>query len=215
MDSYEWNKIAGWVLAAMASILGISVLTGYMFTPAALESPAYVVEGVEAEGGSGPAADAEPPIAALLASADATRGANQFKKCAACHTIEKGGAQGIGPNLWGIIGARHAHISGFSYSSAMQDTADKSWDWDSLSEWVRNPRSYIPGNKMSFAGISKAQDRADLLLFLRDKADNPPQLPAVPEPEPVEVTPAEAAETPEGPVAEEAAAEAPAEETAA
>jgi cytochrome c len=181
VDSYEWNKIAGWVLTAAISVLGLSILTGYMFPTHAPEKPAYVVEGVEAEAGAaGATAEAEKPIEFYLASADVAKGEAQFKKCASCHTIDKGGASGIGPNLYGILGSKHAHIGSFGYSDAMKATADKVWDWSSLSEWVHNPKKYIPGNKMSFAGIGKPEDRANLLAYLNSKSDSPLPTPAAP-----------------------------------
>lgn len=181
MDSYEINRILGWVLAALVAVLGLSIFTGYLFPVHEPEQRAYVVAGVEEEAGAGVGtAEAEKPIEFFLASADLAKGEQQFKKCAACHTIEKGGAQGIGPNLWGIVGARHAHIAGFAYSPAMQATADKIWDWQSLSEWLRNPKAYIPGNKMSFAGLGKPEDRANLIAYLNSKSDSPKPLPAPP-----------------------------------
>lgn len=206
MNNYSWNMIAGWVLTALIALLGVSIVTSAMFTPAPLKSPAYVVQGVVSDAAApGAVAEVEPPVTALLASADIARGENQFKKCAACHTIDKGAAQGIGPNLYGIVGAKHAHIAGFSYSSAMQETGDKVWDWDGLSAWLKNPRGYIPGNKMSFAGLSKAQDRADLLAYLNSKSDSPLPVPTAPEPAEIDVAPVEQ-EVPvgdAGPVAEE------------
>lgn len=180
MDSYEFNKIAGWVLTALVTVLGLSILTGAMFPVHKLETPAFIVEGVEEEGAAGGAAVEEKPIAAYLASADIAKGEAQFKKCAACHTIDKGGASGIGPNLYGVVGAQHAHIGSFGYSDAMKATAGKVWDWDSLSHWVQNPKKYIPGNKMSFAGIGKPEDRANLIAFLNSKSDSPLPMPAVP-----------------------------------
>jgi cytochrome c len=181
VDSYEWNKIAGWVLAAAISVLGLSILTGYMFPVHLPEQPAYVVQGVEVEAaGPGAAAEAEKPIEFFLASADIAKGEAQFKKCASCHSVDKGGAQGIGPNLYGIVGDKHAHIPGFGYSDAMKATGDKIWDWQSLSAWLSNPKKYIPGNKMSFAGISKPEDRANLIAYLNSKDDSPLPMPAVP-----------------------------------
>lgn len=184
MDSYEFNKIAGWVLAAMVALLGISILTSSLFTATYPETTAYEVQGVEEEGAAA-GANAEPPIAVFLHKADIARGEAEFRKCAACHTIDKGGATGIGPNIYGIVGAEHAHIAGFSYSGAMAETKGKVWDWESLSKWIENPRAYIPGNKMSFAGIGRPQDRANLLAYLNSKSDSPlplPELPAEEEP---------------------------------
>ena len=194
MDSYEWNKIAGWVLAAAISVLGLSILTGYMFPTHGPEKPAFVVEGVEAEGeAAGGAAAADKPIEFYLASADVAKGEAQFKKCASCHTIDKGGAAGIGPNLYGIVGASHAHSGGFGYSDAMKAVSGKKWDWKALSEWIANPKKAIPGNKMSFAGISKPEDRANLIAFLNSKSDSPLPAPAVPAEEPAPAADAAAA----------------------
>jgi cytochrome c len=181
VDSYEWNKIAGWVLAAAISVLGLSILTGYLFPVHYPETPAYVVQGVEAEAGSGAAAtEAEKPIEFYLASADPAKGEAQFKKCASCHSIDKGGAAGIGPNLYGIVGDKHGHSAGFAYSDALKATGDKIWDWQSLAAWLANPKKYIPGNKMSFAGISKPEDRANLIAYLNTKDDSPLPIPAAP-----------------------------------
>src|SRR5688572_20071072 len=102
VDSFEWNKIAGWILAAAIAVLGLSIVTGMIFAPHGAEQKGYVVEGVELEAeAGGVAAEAEKPIAFFLASADVAKGENAFKKCAACHTITPGGANGIGPNLHG------------------------------------------------------------------------------------------------------------------
>ena len=213
MDSYEWNKIAGWTLAALLSILGLSVLTGMLFPIQQPEKPGYIVEGVEEEAvaadSSGPA---EQPIEFFLASANMQKGEAQFKKCAACHSIAKGAAPAIGPNLWGIVGNKHAHEAGFAYSDAMKATSDKEWTWDALSQWIANPKKYIPGNKMAFAGIGKPQDRADLLLYLNSESESPQPIPAAPAaeaPAPEAAAPAAEAEgAADAPPAAEAAPEA-------
>lgn len=181
VDSYEWNKIIGWGLAALVAALGLSIGTGYLFPVHYPEKTAYEVQGVEEIPAAGGApAEAEKPIAFYLASADVAKGEAIFKKCASCHTIDKGGAAGIGPNLYGIVGNKHAHMAGFGYSEAMAATGGKQWDWDSLSAWVSNPKKYIPGNKMAFAGISKPEERAALLAYLNSKSDAPLPLPAAP-----------------------------------
>lgn len=199
MDSYEWTRISGALLTALIAVLGLSIITGYIFKPAVPRKPGYVVEGVVAEAeAAAPAAEAgEPPIELVLASADAARGEAAFKKCAACHSIDKGGPNGIGPNLWGIVGAKHASKPGFAYSPALQALADKGWDWAALNDWLKNPRAAIPGNKMAFAGIGKVQERADLLTYLNSKSDSPLPLPA---------PPAEPAAAPEPAAAEEPSA---------
>ncbi len=213
MDSYEWNKIIGWVLAAAIAVLGLSILTGFVYAPGHSETKGYVVEGVEveAEAGAG-AAEAVQPIAAFLATANPAKGEAQFKKCAACHTINKGGANGQGPNLYGILGAKVAHLAGFAYSDAVKGHGGN-WGWDELSHWIESPRKYIPGNKMSFAGISKPQDRADLLVYLNSQSDSPLPLPAAPAvaEAPAAEAPADAAASGAAPAAGEQAAAVPAE----
>ncbi len=179
MDSFEWNKIAGWVLAAAVAMLGLTILTGYVYGPKPLEKQAYEVQGVEveAEGGT---AEAAKPIAFYLQTANVQKGEAQFKKCAACHTVEKGAANGIGPNLYGVMGLTHAHMPTFKYSGAMAATKAQLWDWESMNKWLENPRGYIPGNKMSFAGLSKPQDRADVMAYLNSKSDKPIPVPPAP-----------------------------------
>ena len=198
MDSFEWNKIAGWVLTAAIAVLVLSIGTGMIFSPHALEKPGYVVEGVELDSAVGaPVAEAEKPIAFYLASADVAKGENSFKKCAACHTIVPGGANGIGPNLHAIVGKTHAHAAGFAYSSAMLETKGKTWGFDELNAWLKSPKAYIPGNKMSFAGLGKPGDRANVIAYLNAQGSNLP-LPAVPAEvaaaAPVDGAPAPAAE---------------------
>jgi cytochrome c len=204
VDSFEWNKIAGWVLAGLIAVLGLSIVTGMIYTPHKLEKPGYVVEGVELEGeAGGAAAEAEKPIAFYLATANAEKGANSFKKCAACHTITPGGANGIGPNLHGVVGKSHAHLPGFAYSSAMLETKGKTWDFDALNEWLKSPKAYIPGNKMSFAGLGKPQERADVIAYLNSQGSNLPYPPV-----PAETAAAPAA-APTDTVASPAAAQEP------
>lgn len=179
MDSFEWNKIAGWTLGAVVVVMGITIVTGTMFTPEKPAKPGYIVEGVEEEAAPA-AAPAEKPIEFYLASANVKAGEGQFKKCAVCHTIGKGQAHGIGPNLWGIVGNHHAHEGDFDYSPAMKATAGKTWDWDALSAWIENPAKYIPNNKMGFAGLGNPQDRANLIAYLNSQSDAPLPLPAAP-----------------------------------
>lgn len=180
MDSYEWNKIFGWVLAAGIAVLGLSIVTGYVYPSAHLEEKGYVVEGVEVEAEAGAAGAAEAqPIAMFLADANVAKGEAQFKKCAACHTVAKGGPNNQGPNLWGIVGAKVAHRSNFAYSDAVKGHGG-SWDWDAMSAWLESPRKYIPGNKMSFAGIANPKDRADLIAYLNTQSDSPLPIPPKP-----------------------------------
>lgn len=173
----RFNTISGWVLGAGIVALGASIVTGEVFRSERPDKMGYPIEGVELEAEGGAAED--PPIATLLASADAAAGAQVFKKCAACHTINKGGANGIGPNLWGSLGKPHGHVPGFNYTDALKSVPG-AWDWDGMDHWVKSPKTYAPGTKMTFAGLSKPQDRANLIAYLNQESDSPLPLPAVP-----------------------------------
>jgi cytochrome c len=169
------NTIAGWVLGAGIVALGASIVTGEVFHQERPEKMGYPIEGVVVKGEG--EAEAEVPIANLLAAADVARGEGQFKKCTACHTINQGGANGTGPNLWGVMGGEIGkHVPGFPYSPALAGKGGK-WDWEAMSQWIKSPRDFAPGTKMTFAGISKAEDRADLLAYLNAQGSNLP-LPA-------------------------------------
>lgn len=205
VDSFEVNKIAGGVLAAAVVALVISIGTSAAFTPHLPEKPGYVVEGVEVEASAAGPAEAAKPISAYLGSASIEKGEAVFKKCAACHTIEAGGASGIGPNLHGIVGDVHDHMPGYAYSDALMAMKGKQWTWEALDQWLTSPKAYAAGTKMAFAGVAKPEDRAALLLYLNSKSNKPLPLPAPP----AEAAAAPAAEA--APAADAAAAAAPAE----
>jgi cytochrome c len=172
------NTIAGWVLAGGIAALGFSIVSGKYFHAGKHERPevmGYVIEGVEAAGG---AADAGPSIETLLQTADAAAGEKVFGKCAACHTINQGGANGIGPNLWAALGKPHGHVAGFAYSDALKSVPGN-WDWAGMNAWLTSPRKYADGTKMTFAGLGKAEDRANLMVYLNSQGSNLP-LPAAP-----------------------------------
>lgn len=196
MDSFEWNKIAGAVLAAFLVIMGISTLGGDLFTKHKPEKPVYEIQGVEAEGGASPTATAVAyDLGTLLKTADPAKGEAAFKKCATCHSIEKGGAAKTGPNLWGIVGSHHAHMNGFAYSEAMKAKAAEVWTFALLDQYIENPKAAIPGNKMSFAGLSRPEDRAHILAYLNKNSDSPLPYPEA-KPLPVAAAPSEAAPAP-------------------
>jgi cytochrome c len=182
MDSFEFNKIAASVLIALLIAMVGSVLSEHLIHPARLAKPVLVVEGVE-ESPSGTGKE-EPlkPIAGLLASASVERGQVVAKKCAQCHTFEKGQPHRIGPNLWGIIGAKIAHAADFAYSTGFK-TKGGQWDYENLNHYLHKPRSFIKDTKMSFPGLQSDQDRADILVYLRTLSDSPAPLPSKPEPE--------------------------------
>jgi len=171
------NTIAGWVLGACGVALGLSIVGGMLFHPGHSEKQGYPIEGVAAEGEGGAAAAV--PIATLLASADPAKGAEVFKKCAACHTINQGGPNGIGPNLYATMGEAVATgKGGFAFSDALKAKGGK-WDFDAMNAWLTSPRAFAPGTKMTFAGLGNAQDRANIIVYLNAQGSNLP-LPAAP-----------------------------------
>jgi cytochrome c len=179
----RFNTIAGWVLFAGIVALGSSIVAGEVFHSERPEKMGYPIEGVELEGDAGAAA-AEQPIAVYLATADASKGEAVFKKCAACHNADQGGAHQLGPNLWGTLGKPIAGHPGFSYSAALKSKGG-TWTWDNMSEWLKSPKKFADGTKMTFAGLSKPEDRANVLVWLNSKGSNLP-LPAAPTPGTVE-----------------------------
>lgn len=180
------NTIAGWVLGAGIVALGGSILAGGLFHAEVPETFGYAVE---EEAGPGDAV-AAIPMATLYASADIAKGENIFKKCVACHTIAPGGANGIGPNLHGIMGAKHSAVAGFGYSDALKSIPG-AWTWEAMNDWIKSPKKYAPGTKMTFAGISKDDDRAALLVYMNAQGSS---LPLPPVPVAAEATPEAAGE---------------------
>jgi cytochrome c len=202
----RFNTIAGWALAGGIAALGLSIVTGEYFHAERPEKMGYVVEGVEEEAGAGGGAPAQP-IEFYLASADPAKGADVFKKCAACHNADKGGANALGPNLWNVLGeAIGQGAGGFAFSDALKGKGG-SWDWTSLNEWLESPKKFAPGTKMTFAGLSKPEDRANVIAFLNQHSDAPKPMPAAPAAAAPGAAPAAGA-TPEGATPPAAAADA-------
>lgn len=169
------NTIAGWVLGAGIVALGASIVTAELFHQERPEKMGYPIEGVVIKGEG--EAVAEVPIANLLAAANVAKGEGQFKKCIGCHTIAKGAAGLQGPNLWGVMGkAIGKHAPGFQYSPALLGKGG-TWDWESMSQWIKSPRDFAQGTKMTYAGMGKAEDRADLLAYINAQSDSPLPLP--------------------------------------
>jgi len=172
------NTINGWVLFAGIVALGGSIATGEAFKSERPEKMGYPIEGVEVEGEGG--GEAAKPIEFYLASADPAKGEQVFKKCAACHNADNGGANALGPNLWGVLGEPIGKgAQGFAFSEALSGKGGN-WDWNSLSDWLANPKKFAPGTKMTFAGLSNPEDRANVIAFLNAHSNSPLPLPAAP-----------------------------------
>lgn len=171
-----FNTAAGWVLFAGVVGLGLSILSSKYFhgdSPERPEQLGYVIEGA-AEEAAGPAemsiAEAlnAMPVADLVAA-----GEKAYAKCQSCHTIDAGGANGVGPNLHAIMGAAVAAKPGFAYSGELKALGGQ-WDWEKMDAWLKNPKGYVPGTKMSFAGLSKVEDRAAISAFLNAQGSGLP-----------------------------------------
>jgi cytochrome c len=164
----EINKIfAAFLVAGIVGMLSWFV-SHELYHPEPLAKNAYVIEALGGETAeAAPAAPSGPePIADLMKTADAAKGQQIAKVCSSCHTLGKGEPHRIGPNLYGIVGNHHAHEGDFSYSSAMQALNKETWDVDHLNHFLWSPQKTVPGTKMTFAGLKKAQDRADVIKYL-------------------------------------------------
>lgn len=184
MDSFELNKIAGAVLLSLLIIMALGVTSDIIFHAETPETPGYAIEvadaGGEDHGAAAEAAVEVVPLSVRLASADVAKGEKVTKKCAACHTFEQGGANKVGPNLYGIVNRHPGSHEGFKYSSSMTEfgSANAEWTFEDLDHFLTKPKDFIPGTSMGFAGLKKPEDRADLLAYLRTLSASPAALPA-------------------------------------
>ncbi len=181
MNGFELNKIAASILLAGVIAMIIANITDAIYMPHHPD---------KTRGYSVPVTDASAPVAVaavpvepvkigqLMAAADPSRGQNDIRKCAVCHDFTKGGPNRVGPNLWNVLGSPKLHLADYNYSPAMKAKGGN-WDYDDLYHFINSPRQYLPGTKMTFAGISKPQDVADIIAYLRTLSDSPVPLPAV------------------------------------
>src|SRR5438132_2003948 len=159
MDSFEVNKILGAILGTCLGVLSINIAAGAIFAPSKPAKPGYEIAVPEQKPGgeAKPAEQEQQPIAQLLANADPGRGENSAKKCAACHTFNKGGRPLVGPNLWGVVGRPKASEQGFNYSAALKAKGGN-WSVDDLNQFITSPRTAVPGTNMTFAGVPRASE---------------------------------------------------------
>jgi cytochrome c len=177
MDSFELNKILGAILGTCLVLLVTSFTAGAIFAPGKLQKPGFEIAVKEAaEGGEKAAAAAPEPIEKLLQTASVQKGEASAKKCAACHTFAKGDKNGVGPNLYGIVGDHKGEGRGFNFSAAMKAKGG-TWTIDDLNQFISNPKGFVPGTAMGFAGIQKDSERADVIAYLNSLSDKPAPLP--------------------------------------
>src|SRR5215472_12607242 len=177
MDSFELNKILGALLGTCLILLVTSFTASALFAPEKPQKPGFeIAVKEEAPAGEKAAAPAHEPIEKLLQTASVQKGEAAAKKCAACHTFAKGDKNGVGPNLYGIVGDHKGEGRGFNFSTAMKG---KGGDWtiNDLDQFISNPKGYVPGTAMGFAGIQKDSERADVIAYLNSLSDHPAPLP--------------------------------------
>ena len=178
MDSFELNKILGALLGTCLVLLITNFAANALFSEAKPEKPGFeIAVKEEAPAGAKEAAPAKSePIEKLLPSASVQKGEAAAKKCLACHTFAKGEPNKIGPNLWGIVGDKKGEGRGFNFSAALKAKGG-TWTDEDLNQFLTNPKGFIPGTAMGFAGIPKDSERADVIAFLHTLSDNPVPLP--------------------------------------
>ena len=182
MDSFEINKIIAAILLTALIVIGIGKFADILFHVEKPKESAYKIEGLETAATNTAADSSEAKVVkavdikALLAMGDLAHGEKVFKKCTACHQIAAGGKNMIGPNLWGVIGRTSGSISDYKYSKALT-AYEKEWTFEELNGYLIKPAKWIKGTKMAFAGLRKEKDRASVILYLNQNADNPLPLP--------------------------------------
>lgn len=178
MGGMEFNKIFAALLVAGIIAMFSGFMAKQLTAPHELKEDAYPIEGVESAGGSAKVEKVAEPILAMLADADVARGQKVAKACAACHSFNQGGANGVGPNLWNIVGRQKQNVAGFSYSGTLNSQGGDVWTYAELNKYLWKPKKYAPGTKMNYVGLKKPEDRAAIVAWLRTLAPAPKALPS-------------------------------------
>ncbi|WP_439498228.1 c-type cytochrome [Bosea sp. (in: a-proteobacteria)] len=175
----ELNKIAGAGLSTLLLVMSLNMIAGIVFAPHKPAVPGFDLPSEEPAAAAGAAAApaADEPIVVRLAKADPAKGEKAVGACKACHTFEKGGANKVGPHLYDVYGRNEGSVAGFGYSAAMKGRNDKTWDADALDHFLKSPKAYVPGTIMAFAGVSRADTRADVIAYLNTLSESPKPLP--------------------------------------
>ena len=178
MDSFEFNKIAGGFLATLMLTMMLGIFSSLVFAPHIPAKPGYELPSAapaQETASKTPEAPAEP-LPVLLAKADPAKGQALAKACGACHNFEKGAGAKVGPPLYGVVGRKVASINGFAYSDAIKAKGGE-WTMDEINKFITNPKGYVAGTKMGYAGEQSAEKRADIIDYLHTLSDSPEPLP--------------------------------------
>ena len=179
MDSFEINKIVAAVLMVALLVIGIGKLSNVIFHVEKPKTPGYAVEVEQAltvSSSTKKVVEEKVDMAALMAMGDIALGEKVFKKCAACHSIVKGGKNNIGPALYNVVGRKTGAVTDYKYSKALA-SFEKEWTFEELNGYLIKPAKWIKGTKMAFAGLRKEKDRASVIKYLNQNSDSPVPLP--------------------------------------
>lgn len=178
MDSFEMNKIMGAILGTCLGVLSLNITANAIFHPVKPAQPGYKIDVPDkAKPGEKAAPEKEVPFEQLLANADVARGKAAANQCIACHTFDKGGKSGVGPNLYDIVGRAKGSLAGYNYSAAMKKVGGN-WTLQGLADFAKNPKAVVPGTSMTYAGMTRAAQLADLIAYLNSQSDKPHPLKA-------------------------------------
>ncbi len=175
MDGFELNKIVGALLGSVLVVMLISFVADYVYYIEEPEVAGYSIDVPEVEVASEEVEEEMVSVLDLLATADVAAGESAVRRCASCHTFEEGGADGVGPHMWGVVNRAKGAVEGFNYSDAMMavGAAGEVWGFEELDGFIANPRGYLEGTTMGFAGVRDVEDRADILAYLNSLQAEP------------------------------------------